>query len=299
MQKQLVKGIAIAVVAAGAIGVCYGGYKVNGQRQYEQRVEYANKAIDKSQSELAAIAETINQFYEDEGKAFLRGDLLDSDIVAARTKLDSVKANAEEYGIQSDDLKDGANAIIEKKKQLTEELDKAQDKQLIQTQTNNLFENPVSSWKQAVNDVVIKEDTRDDALGQVRESLKLSKIEDGWSAVVLEYLDFANAQVARVNEIETSVQSMLQEGKVTEAATYEGYLNLANSISQVRNQALKDKFTTDLTTIGNQLNSTSSTASNSTDWSSSYDDGTSATDNEGNTATDSDSGYQEDEENYY
>ena len=59
MQKQLVKGIAIAVVAAGAIGVCYGGYKVNGQRQYEQRVEYANKAIDKSQSELAAIAETI------------------------------------------------------------------------------------------------------------------------------------------------------------------------------------------------------------------------------------------------
>lgn len=299
MQKQLVKGIAIAVVAAGAIGVCYGGYKVNGQRQYEQRVEYANKAIDKSQSELAAIAETINQFYEDEGKAFLRGDLLDSDIAAARTKLDSVKANAEEYGIQSDDLKDGANAIIEKKKQLTEELDKAQDKQLIQTQTNNLFENPVSSWKQAVNDVVIKEDTRDDALGQVRESLKLSKIEDGWSAVVLEYLDFANAQVARVNEIEASIQSMLQEGKVTEAATYEGYLNLANSISQVRNQTLKDKFTTDLTTIGNQLNSTSSSTSNSTDWSSSYDDGASATDNESNTATDSDSGYQEDEESYY
>lgn len=90
MQKQLVKGIAIAVVAVGAIGVCYGGYKVNGQRQYEQRVEYANKAIDKSQSELAAIAETINQFYEDEGKVFLRGDLLDSDIAAARTKLDSV-----------------------------------------------------------------------------------------------------------------------------------------------------------------------------------------------------------------
>lgn len=299
MQKQLVKGIAIAVVAAGAIGVCYGGYKVNGQRQYEQRVEYANKAIDKSQSELAAIAETINQFYEDEGKAFLRGDLLDSDIAAARTKLDSVKANAEEYGIQSDDLKDGANAIIEKKKQLTEELDKAQDKQLIQTQTNNLFENPVSSWKQAVNDVVIKEDTRDDALGQVRESLKLSKIEDGWSAVVLEYLDFANAQVARVNEIEASIQSMLQEGKVTEAATYEGYLNLANSISQVRNQTLKDKFTTDLTTIGNQLNSTSSSTSNSTDWSSSYDDSASATDNESNTVTDSDSGYQEDEESYY
>ena len=92
---------------------------------------------------------------------------------------------------------------------------------------------------------------------------------------------------------------MLQEGKVTEAATYEGYLNLANSISQVRNQTLKDKFTTDLTTIGNQLNSTSSSTSNSTDWSSSYDDGASATDNESNTATDSDSGYQEDEESYY
>lgn len=299
MNKRLVKGIAVVVTAIGAVGVCYGGYKVSGQRQYEQRVEYANKAIDKSKSELAAIAGTIDQFYEDDGKVFLRGDLLDSDIAATRTKLDSVKANAEEYGIQSDDLKDGATAIIEKKKQLTEELNKAQDKQLIQTQTNNLFENLVSSWKQAVNDVVIKEDTRDDTLGQVRESLKLSKIEDGWSAVVLEYLDFANAQVARVNEIEASVQSMLQEGQVTEAATYEGYLNLANSISQVRNQALKDKFTTDLTTIGNQLNSTSSSTSNSTDWSSSYDDGASATDDESNTATDSDSGYQEDEESYY
>lgn len=254
MGKQLVKGLAIAVVGIGAIAVCYGGYKVNGERQYEQRVQYANKAIDKSQSELAALTETVNQFYEDKASGFLRGDLLDSEIAAARTKLDGIKANAQEYGIQSTDLKGEAATIATSKKQLAAELDQVQDRQSIQNQTNNLFENPVSSWKEAVNDVIIKEDTGDDAIGQIRESLKLSKIDDTWSTVVQGYLDFANAQVTRVKEIQTSLASMLKDGQITEAATYESYLNLTASISEVRNTALKDKFTADLTTIGNQLN---------------------------------------------
>lgn len=294
MRKHLVKGLAIAVVGVGAIAVCYGGYKVNGQRQYEQRVQYANKAIDKSQSELTALEETINQFYEDEGKTFLRADLSDSDIATARTKLDGIKANAEEYGIQSKDLKDDGKAIEETREQLETELGKAQNKLSIQNQTSALFESPISSWKEAVNDVIIKEDTGDEAIGKVRESLKLSKIDDGWSTVIQGYLDFANAQVTRVKEIRTSLDSMLKDGQITEAATYESYLNLADSISQVRNTALKDKFTADLTTIANQLGTSSAdTSDTSTTEESSYSDSTSNADTTYSEPTYSEPSYSE------
>lgn len=46
---------------------------------------------------------------------------------------------------------------------------------------------------------------------------------------------------------------MLKDGKVTDNATYEKYLSLVNSISQVRNKTLKAEFTEQADKISTQL----------------------------------------------
>ena len=46
---------------------------------------------------------------------------------------------------------------------------------------------------------------------------------------------------------------MLQEGIVTEAATYERYLSAVDSVAQVRNPELKEQFQTQLSQISEQM----------------------------------------------
>ena len=68
-----------------------------------------------------------------------------------------------------------------------------------------------------------------------------------------EYLDYATAQVNRVNDLQASFEEMLNEGVVTESATYERYLSVTDSVAQVRNPELKEQFQSQLERISEQL----------------------------------------------
>lgn len=68
-----------------------------------------------------------------------------------------------------------------------------------------------------------------------------------------EYLDYAEAQVSRAKALTKSFDEMLQEGIVTEAATYERYLSAIDSVTQVRNPELKEQFQTQLSQISEQM----------------------------------------------
>ena len=45
MGKPLLKTLTVVAVGVGAIAICLVGYRQNNQRQYQQRVEYAQTAI--------------------------------------------------------------------------------------------------------------------------------------------------------------------------------------------------------------------------------------------------------------
>lgn len=253
MGRPLAKGLAVVAVGIGALGICYIGYRTDKTHQYEQRVQYANSTIAKEQEQLADITKTIDSFYQEGQAVFLRDDLEETELTAVRGKLESVKVTAEAFQVQADDLDKEAETIQETKEILMKKIDLTEDKLAIQEKTNSLFESTVKSWQDPVNDVVIKAETSDETIGEIREDLKLMMLDDPWQKNVTEYLDFANAQLTRIKDIQTTIDSLLKDGQITDQANYESFIALAESISQVRNTVKKAEFTSSLNTISEQL----------------------------------------------
>ena len=122
MGRPLAKGLAVVAVGIGALGICYIGYRADKTHQYEQRVQYANSTIAKSQEQLATLTKTVDSFYQEGQSIFLRENLTESELAAVRGKLESVKVDAEEYHIQAEDLTDDAGGIQETKDTLVKKL---------------------------------------------------------------------------------------------------------------------------------------------------------------------------------
>lgn len=253
MGRPLAKGLAVVAVGIGALGISYIGYRTDKTHQYEQRVQYANSTIAKEQEQLADITKTIDSFYQEGQAVFLRDDLEETELAAVRGKLESVKVTAVAFQVQADDLDKEAETIQETKETLMKKIDLTEDKLAIQEKTNSLFESAVKSWQEPVNDVVIKAETSDETIGEIREDLKLMMLDDPWQKSVTEYLDFANAQLTRIKDIQTTIDSLLKDGQITDQANYESFIALAESISQVCNTVKKAEFTSSLNTISEQL----------------------------------------------
>lgn len=273
MGRPLVKGLAVVAVGIGALGICYIGYRTDKTHQYEQRVQYANSTIAKEQEQLADITKTIDSFYQEGQAVFLRDDLEETELAAVRGKLESVKVTAEAFQVQADDLDKEAETIQETKETLMKKIDLTEDKLAIQDKTNSLFESTVKSWQEPVNDVVIKAETSDGTIGEIREDLKLMMLDDPWQKSVTEYLDFANAQLTRIKDIQTTIDSLLKDGQITDQANYESFIALAESISQVRNTVKKAEFTSSLNTISEQLGYGSVSSNDSESEETSSDEG--------------------------
>lgn len=273
MGRPLAKGLAVVAVGIGALGISYIGYRTDKTHQYEQRVQYANSTIAKEQEQLADITKTIDSFYQEGQAVFLRDDLEETELAAVRGKLESVKVTAEAFQVQADDLDKEAETIQETKETLMKKIDLTEDKLAIQEKTNSLFESTVKSWQEPVNDVVIKAETSDETIGEIREDLKLMMLDDPWQKNITEYLDFANAQLTRIKDIQTTIDSLLKDGQITDQANYESFIALAESISQVRNTVKKAEFTSSLNTISEQLGYGSVSSNDSESEETSSDEG--------------------------
>lgn len=62
MGRPLAKSLAVVAVGIGALGICYIGYRADKTHQYEQRVQYANSTIAKSQEQLVTLTKTLIRF---------------------------------------------------------------------------------------------------------------------------------------------------------------------------------------------------------------------------------------------
>lgn len=241
MKKSLLKTAAIVVAGAGAITVCFFGYRVNAGRQYEQRVSYAETAMKKEETSLKEIKKEIQALYQDKDQVFLRSGLKEDEVTKVGNKLDAIKLSADEFGISDKDLPENVAAVKTEKEKLNKQLADVETKYNIQSSINKLFTKAVSNWHAAKNDVIIKDTLKDTDVGEIRERLNLMD-DSQWKDVIIDYLEFASAQIKRATDIQKSIDKMLKDDKVTEEATYEAYLNLVNSIAQVRNEDLKEKF---------------------------------------------------------
>lgn len=250
--NPLIKTIAVAAVGIGAVAICFVGYRENNNKQYQQKVSYAETAVEKDQERLKEVDSDLTSLYSNKDKVFLKKDLKDAELTQVGAKLDGVKVSADDFGIEETDVPKNMKTIAKEKETLNKQMSDAESKFAIQNNVNDLFEKPVTDWQKAQNNVVIKAKVKDTDVGAVRERLGFVQ-ESDWTKLVKEYLSYADAQIKRVTSINKSLDSMLKDGKVTDNATYEKYLSLVNSISQVRNKTLKAEFTEQADKISTQL----------------------------------------------
>ncbi len=125
-----------------------------------------------------------------------------------------------------------------RKKAVLTQLEDAESKLKIQTAVNKLFTKNVSNWQQAVDDVIIKEKLASADVARVRENMSFFK-DSAWKTVVMQYLGFADTQIAQVTQLDQLFDTMLKDGQVTATATYDQYLTALSQIEQIRNEKNK------------------------------------------------------------
>ena len=252
MGKPLLKTLTVVAVGVGSVAICLVGYRQNNQRQYQQRVEYAQTAIASETDSIASLKKEVASLYLNEDRTFLKAGITADDISQLVGKLSMIKVSGEEYGIEENALPADAKEIQKQKQAIDDELKDIEAKQKIQEATDKLFTKGVSNWQKAENDVIIKKDLKETDVGSIRENLNFFE-DDKWTALVKEYLGFADAQLDRVTKLQKEFDRMLKDDKVTDAVTYENYLSAVDSISKIRNKDLKEKYTKLAETVASQM----------------------------------------------
>ena len=252
MGKPLLKTLTVVAVGVGSVAICLVGYRQNNQRQYQQRVEYAQTAIASETDSIASLKKEVASLYLNEDRTFLKAGITADDISQLVGKLSMIKVSGEEYGIEENALPADAKEIQKQKQAIDDELKDIEAKQKIQEATDKLFTKSVSNWQKAENDVIIKKDLKETDVGSIRENLNFFE-DDKWTALVKEYLGFADAQLDRVTKLQKEFDRMLKDDKVTDAVTYENYLSAVDSISKIRNKDLKEKYTKLAETVASQM----------------------------------------------
>ena len=241
MEKPFVKSLTAVAVGAGAIAICLFGYHINNQRQHQQRITYAESAITNQKDTLTSLSKEVDKLYSTKEKIFLNPEITEETITSLSNKLSSVKLSADDYDIKESELPKEAVAIQDEKKAIVTQLDSAESKLKIQTAVNDLFTKNVSNWQQAVDDVA-----------RVRENMSFFK-DSPWKTVVMQYLGFADTQIAQVTQLDQLFDTMLKDGQVTATATYDQYLTALSQIEQIRNEKISAAYATKAQTVAEQM----------------------------------------------
>ena len=252
MKNPWLKGVSVFIVALIAIGVNVLGYMRTKESQEAQRIEQAVNTINSQQKQLEIVRSAIEEASVDETQDLLQPTLTVTQVTTIENQLERLKVSAADFSLNASDLPSDAENLSQEKTELQAQLQLIREKIDVQTSLTNLFTNDTINLEVATNDVVIRQDVTLDEITKIRDAVKDLPGEQ-WATLMNEYLAYAEAQVSRAKALTKSFDEMLQDGIVTEAATYERYLSAIDSVAQVRNPELKEQFQTQLSQISEQM----------------------------------------------
>lgn len=252
MKNPWLKGVSVFIVALIAIGVNVLGYMRTKESQEAQRIEQATNTINSQQKQLEIVRSAIEEASVDETQDLLQPTLTVTQVTTIENQLERLKVSAADFSLNASDLPSDAEKLSQEKTELQAQLQLIREKIDVQTSLTNLFTNETINLEVATNDVVIRQDVTLDEITKIRDAVTDLPGEQ-WATLMNEYLDYAEAQVSRAKALTKSFDEMLQDGIVTEAATYERYLSAVDSVAQVRNPELKEQFQTQLSQISEQM----------------------------------------------
>lgn len=163
-----------------------------------------------------------------------------------------ITTSADDYDIKESELPKEAVAIQDEKKTIVTQLDSVESKLKIQTAVNNLFTKNVSNWQQAVDDVIIKEKVTSADVARIRENVSFFK-DDPWKVVVMQYIGFADIQIAQVTQLNQLFDKTLKDGQVTATTTYDQYQMVLSQIEQIRNEKISVAYAKKAQTVAQQM----------------------------------------------
>ena len=252
MKNPWLKGVSVFIVALIAIGVNVLGYMRTKESQEAQRIEQAVNTINSQQKQLEIVRSAIEEASVDETQDLLQPTLTVTQVTTIENQLERLKVSAADFSLNASDLPSDAENLSQEKTELQAQLQIIREKIDVQTSLTNLFTNDTINLEVATNDVVIRQDVTLDEITKIRDAVTDLPGEQ-WATLMNEYLDYAEAQVSRAKALTKSFDEMLQDSIVTQAATYERYLNAVDSVAQVRNPELKEQFQTQLSQISEQM----------------------------------------------
>jgi hypothetical protein len=237
--NKMLKGLGVAAVAVAAVGICYIGYQKNNDRQYEQRVSYAETAVTNEKSKLEELQKKVNDFYANKDKDFLKKDIKTADVTKVKSDLEAVRVTADDFNIKEGSLPEGIKELEKQKTEISKNLTDVSDKLRMQEQTNKLFTKEVPDWMEFKDEMAIQDKMKKDQVDEVSGKLSLFP-DDKWRKVVKEYLKSASDQVKTADDLQKRFDELLKEGAIV---TYEDYMEVLAKIEDIRNEKLKEKFT--------------------------------------------------------
>lgn len=250
--KRFGKGMGVLIVAILAIGINVVGFQRVKRNQHAQKIEQVAATIISQQKQLTEFQKIVATAYTNDQQVFLKPTLTNEDVNKMEASVTRLRVSAEDFGIRAQDLPAEAKEIAQEKANLQKKVQRIVDQARLQNEVAKLFTNETINWETVENDVIIGPKVTEQQIAEVMKRVQ-SFDQPAWQANVEEYLSFAQAQVKRIEELRTAFAEMLVDGNITEAATYDRYYSVSESLSQVRNPEIKAELLEQLEPISQQL----------------------------------------------
>lgn len=236
MEKPLFKHAGVYVTAILALGICVGGYYVTNQRQYQERVAYANAAQPREENELNDLAQQVEELYLEDEQDLLKEETTLSDVTDLKNEVHRIDVSAEDFQIEENALPQGIQELAQQKESVSDRLTDAEDKLHMQDQIDGLFTEETPDWQEYKDDVIADEDLQEEDMADVNDNLGFFE-DDQWLELAQSYTQEANEQFQSTEDIQEKLTQYEDE-----EITYEQYAALAAQIEEVRNPEQQERF---------------------------------------------------------
>ncbi|WEV45270.1 hypothetical protein OZX60_00465 [Streptococcaceae bacterium ESL0687] len=270
MRSTFGKILLMVTIAVITVVICFFGLKSKAKKMEDQRVKYAQLVVEKDVKAIDDITNDLNKFYSDVSHDTLVSDVNADKLKEIADRLGSIKVSVNDFKVKASDLPAEAKNLTDKKDKASSILKDIQQKVDNQNSINNLLTAPITNWQEASDDIIIKSDTDEAKLNDLKT--KIVENSGKWKEVATGYLAKIEDQINLSDTIEGIIDKSLSEGEITSYATLATYNLLVDKIKEVKNTELQDKYSEKAQEILNQLNVKNRQVESSTSSSSEEDD---------------------------
>ncbi|WP_207695656.1 hypothetical protein DOK67_0001653 [Enterococcus sp. DIV0212c] len=251
VDRGKVKIVIYLIVISCSMGICFLGIRLNTSQQHQRKLEYAEATVKHEAVKIKQLNEEVRQLYQSDQEEFLINPIEESAVKEIEGNIVAIKANAEDFGLKSKDFSADTSEVSQNKKELTSKIKEIKDKINIQKQVTLLLVQAPADWTKNGDTVVINEKATDEELLKIRN--KISGYAGSWHNAITALLNEMDTQVKQYNELNESIDLMIDGEKLTDKATSENFIVSFNQLELIKNDALRKKLADKLELIDQLL----------------------------------------------